>query len=151
MTTGIGKYKLIVADPQSQQVGFLGTVFANDRPATLALRLKLENHKISEIETLVTVSNPPPAATKVGKKGPVPALSGGAALDAMGAPVFMHAASEGERRTREQLITTANAYYDAMERGDANLVQFDTSCDRIENGVQMTNNPTRGLRSTRAR
>jgi hypothetical protein len=148
VTTGIGKYKLIVADSQSQQVGFLGTVLANDRPTTLALRLKLENRKISEIETLVTVSNPPPTATKGGTKGPAPAPTGAALLDSMGAPdaMFTQAAPEGERRTREQLIAAANAYYDAMERGDTNLVQFDKPCNRIENGMQMTNNPTRGLR-----
>ena len=141
VTTGIGKYKLIVADPQSQQVGFLGTVLANDRPTTLALRLKLENRKISEIETLVTVSNPPPANAK----GPASASTGAAALDAMVLdPAYTQA--EGEHRTREQLIAAANAYYDAMERGDTNLVQFDEPCNRIENGMQMTNNPTRGLR-----
>jgi hypothetical protein len=144
VTTGVGKYKLIVADPQSQEVGFLGTVLANDRPTTLALRLKLENRKISEIETLVTVSNPPPAAGKGAPKGPAPAPAGAAALDAMGSPdaVFVQAVPEGERRTREQLIAAANAYYDALERGDTNLVQFDDGCNRIENGVQMTNNPT---------
>ena len=135
VTTGVGKYKLIVADPQSQQVGFLGTVLANDRPTTLALRLKLENRKISEIETLVTVSNPPPP----GAKGPTPAPNGAAALDAMGVPDSEFLQAETQRSTREQLIAAANAYYDAMERGDAGLVQLDAQCNRIENGVQMTN------------
>lgn len=147
VTTGIGKYKLIVADPQSQQVGFLGTVFANERPTMLALRLKLENRKITEIETLVTVSNPPPAAGKGTPKGPPPAPAGAVALDVLTLdPVFTQTVPEAERRTREQLISATNAYYDAMERGDPNLVRFDVSCNRIENGVQMTNNPTKGLR-----
>lgn len=146
VTTGVGKYKLIVVDPQSQQVGFLGTVLANDRSTTLALRLKLENRKISEIETLVSVSNPPPAAGKgPAPKGPPPAPTGAVALDATALdPVFTQAVPEGERRTREQLIAAVNAYYDGWERGDANLVQFDPQCNRIENGVQATNNPTPG-------
>jgi hypothetical protein len=135
VTTGVGKYKLIVADPQNQQVGFLGTVLANDRPTTLALRLKLENRKISEIETLVTVSNPPPPAAK----GPAPGPTGAAALDAMGSPDGVFAQTETQRSTREQLIAAANAYFDALERGDAGLVQLDAQCNRIENGVQMTN------------
>jgi hypothetical protein len=143
ITTGVGKYKLIVSDPQSQQVAFLGTVLANDRPTTLALRLKLENRKISEIETLVTVSSPPggPAAPNAAPKGPPPAPAGAAALDSMGAPdpVFMNA--ETEKRTRDQLIAAANAYYDAMERGGS-AVDFDAQCNRIENGVQVTNNPS---------
>lgn len=64
VTTGLGTYKLYISDVQGQQVAFLGTVRANDRPTTLALRLKIENRRISEIETLVTVSNAggPPAA-----------------------------------------------------------------------------------------
>ena len=145
VTTGIGKYKLIVSDPQSQQVGFLGTIFANERPTTLALRLKLENRKISEIETLVTVSNPPPAAGKAAPQGPAPAPVGAAALDPMTLdPTFTQSVPEGERRTREQLMAAANAYYDALERGDVNLVQFDAQCNHVENGVQTTNNPTPG-------
>lgn len=144
VTTGVGKYKLIVADPESQQVGFLGTVLANDRPTTLALRLKLENRKISEIETLVTVSNPPggpggPGGAKAAPNGTPPAPTGAAALDAMGGPDPVFAQAETQRSTREQLVAAANAYYDAMERGDAGLVQFDAQCNRIENGAQMTN------------
>lgn len=130
ITTGIGKYKLIVADPQSQQVGFLGTVLGNDRPTTLALRLKLENRKITEIETLVTVSNPP------AQKGPAPPPTGAAALDAMGKPDPLLTQAETDRRTREQLITAANAYFDALERSDAGLAQFDAQCDRFDNGVR---------------
>ena len=53
VTTSIGNYKIYAADPQSGQVGFLGTVRENDRPVALALRLKVENRKISEIETMV--------------------------------------------------------------------------------------------------
>jgi len=150
VTTGVGKYKLIVADPQSQQVGFLGTVLANDRPTTLALRLKLENRKISEIETLVTISNPPggpggPGGAKAAPKGPPPPPTGAAALDAMGAPDAVFKQAETQRSSRDQLIVAANAYFDAMERGDAGLAQFDAQCNRIENGVQMTNNPTPNL------
>jgi hypothetical protein len=145
VTTGVGKYKLIVSDPQSQQVAFLGTVLANERPTTLALRLKLENRKISEIETLVTVSNPPggpggPGGAKGAPKGPPPAPAGATALDAMGAPDAVFTTAEMEKRTRDQLIAAANAYYDAMERGGSDAVAFDPQCNRVENGVQVTNN-----------
>ncbi|MEP6962551.1 MAG: hypothetical protein ABI995_10755, partial [Acidobacteriota bacterium] len=56
-------------------------VLANDRPTMLALGLKLENRKISDIETLVTISNPPG-----GGGGPGGARGGAAALDAMATP-----------------------------------------------------------------
>jgi hypothetical protein len=143
VTTGLGKYRLIVADPQSQQVGLLGTVFANERPATLALRLKLENRRITEIETLVAVSNP-----AGGAKGPPPPPAGAVALEALGAPdpVFTTAVPESDRRTREQLLNAVNAYFDGMERGDASGAPFDAACQRWENGVQTTNNPTPNAR-----
>jgi len=145
VTTGIGKYKLIVSDPESQQVGFLGTVLANDRLTTLALRLKLESRKISEIETLVTVSNPPgaPAGPGAAKVAP-PAPTGAPALDAMTLDVVFTQA-EPQRSTREQLIAAANAYFDALERSDAGLAKFDAQCNRIENGVQMTNSKSPSL------
>jgi hypothetical protein len=140
LTTGLGKYRLIVADPESQQVGFLGTVFANERPTTLALRLKLENRRITEIETLVSVANAPAA--------PGSPLAGAAALEALGAPEpgFSQTVPEADRRSREQLRNAVNAYLDGVERGEAGGVEFDTACNRRENGVQMTNNPTPNAR-----
>ncbi|MEO5922404.1 MAG: hypothetical protein ABIR70_01110 [Bryobacteraceae bacterium] len=134
VTTGIGKYKSMVSDPQSQQVGFLGTVLANDRPTTLALRLKLENRKISEIETLVNVSNPP-----------VP-TAGAAALDALALdPLWLQA--ETQRSTREQLIAAANTYFDALESSNPGLAQFDPQCRRVENGVGKADDCANEIRS----
>jgi hypothetical protein len=160
VTNGVGTYKLYIADVPGQQVGFLGTVRANDRPTTLALRLKIDNRRISEIETLVSVSNtggPPPAAgpggakggppgAAKGKGGPPPTPAGAPALEALGKPdaVFLEAAPEGQRQSRDQLIAAANAYFDAMESGNASLAQIDPQCNRIENGVQVTNNPAAG-------
>src|ERR1022692_733165 len=51
--TGVGTYKLYVSDPQSGQVGFFGTMRENSTPIALAARLKIENHKITEIETVI--------------------------------------------------------------------------------------------------
>jgi hypothetical protein len=51
--TGLGEYKLYVSDPDAGQVGFFGTVLENGGPVGLTLRLKIDNRRISEIETLV--------------------------------------------------------------------------------------------------
>ena len=40
-------FKIYVPDPVSQQVGFLGVMQESGKPVELALRLKLENGKIS--------------------------------------------------------------------------------------------------------
>jgi hypothetical protein len=43
--SGLGTYKLYFADPQAGQVGFFGTIRENGRPASLVLRLKVENRR----------------------------------------------------------------------------------------------------------
>src|SRR5271170_6493113 len=80
--TGVGTYKLYVADPQSGQVGFFGTMRENGTPIALAARLKIENRKITEIETVINRGG-----------GGGPPRGGGAAplgpaelLEAMGKP-----------------------------------------------------------------
>src|SRR5271154_6008026 len=49
----LGTYKLYFADPKAGQVGFMGVVNENGHPQILALRLKIENHKIAEMEAIV--------------------------------------------------------------------------------------------------
>src|SRR5215831_8584202 len=55
--TGKGKYRLFVTDPEAGQVAFIGTVTEEARgaqgsPTAIALRLKVDNRQITEIETL---------------------------------------------------------------------------------------------------
>jgi hypothetical protein len=40
--SGLGTYKLYVSDPQTGQVGFLGTLRENDMPVAIAIRLKID-------------------------------------------------------------------------------------------------------------
>lgn len=148
VTSDIGSYKLYVSDPQSGQAGFLGTVRENGRPAALALRLKVENRKISEIETLVyRAGGGPPPGGRGGRgpgdaKGPppvAPAPSGAAAMEAMKVdPVFAETVPAGQRVSREELVKLAGAYFDAIEQGNAPASAFDPQCSRVENGVQRT-------------
>src|SRR5277367_680953 len=51
--SGLGTYKLYVADPQTGQVGFLGTLRENDTPVAIAIRLKIDHRLIREVETIV--------------------------------------------------------------------------------------------------
>jgi hypothetical protein len=45
------------------------------------------------------------------------------------------------RSDNAQLIAIASAYFDAMERGSAEGVPFDASCERFDNGIQLTHQP----------
>ncbi len=123
-----GSYKLYIADPQAGQVGFFGTIRENDTPAILALRLKVENSKISEIETFVARDD-----------------SGAMRLEGLGSPhpVFLETIPLSERASREELIKTADMYFTGLECNDGKGVYpFTDDCNRIENGKQTTNNPS---------
>src|SRR5271170_5093633 len=51
--TGKGTYRFYVDVPQTGQVGFEGTMMEAGQPVIMALRLRIEGQKISEIETIV--------------------------------------------------------------------------------------------------
>jgi hypothetical protein len=141
VTTDVGTYKLYVSDPQNGQVGFFGTVRENGRPTALALRLKIENKKISEIETLVNrAGGGPPPRGRGDAKGPPPPPpppTGAAALEEMKVdPVFQESVPANQRVSRDQLLKLANAYFDAIEQGNTPAGAFDPQCNRVENGVK---------------
>jgi hypothetical protein len=99
--TGLGEYRLYVSDPEGGQVGFFGTVLENGGLVALALRLKLENQRIAEIETLVVRDA---AAAK--------------AVDAMEPqPAFLEAVPAVPRPTRQELIAVADRYFTAIDCG----------------------------------
>ncbi|MCU1337961.1 MAG: hypothetical protein JWO19_3542 [Bryobacterales bacterium] len=149
VTTDLGTYKLYVSDPQSGQVGFFGTVRENGRPTALAVRLKVDNRKISEIETLVyRASAGPPPGGRGGRSGdakapppPPPPPTGAAALEEMKVdPVFLEIVPADQRVSREELVKRANTYFDAIEQGNAPAAAFDPQCNRVDNGVKVAPN-----------
>ncbi len=124
--SGLGTYKLYVSDPQTGQVGFLGTLRENDAPVAIAIRLKIDHRLIREVETIV-VRDP----------------GAGKAVEALGQPDPLLVASlpPSERRSRDEMIVIANKYSEGVEHSNGDLVPFDPDCNRIQNGTQTTNNP----------
>jgi hypothetical protein len=130
--TGKGTYRFFVDDTTAEQVGFEGTMREAGQPVIMALRLKIEGHKISEIETIV---------------GRGQMASGGAAnLEKMGSPrkAFLEDLPDSERVSRLSLILTANKYFSGMQKDDGkhDYSFFADDCNRLENGMQTTNNLT---------
>jgi hypothetical protein len=123
--SGLGTYKLYFADPQAGQVGFFGTIRENGRPASLVLRLKVENRRISEIETLVL-------------RGAGSAIN----MEKAGTPdpVLMETVPPAERLPRAKLIATAKTYFEAIEQGNGGVAPFHKDCNRFENGT-LTSGP----------
>jgi hypothetical protein len=124
--SGLGTYKLLVADPQSGEVGFLGTLRENSSPVAFALRLKIDRRLIQEVETIVVRD---PGAAQ--------------AVEALGQPdpLFLTALPTSERRSRDEMVAIANKYSDGIEHSNGDLVPFDPACNRVQNGTQTTNNP----------
>jgi hypothetical protein len=58
VANAVGKYKLYFADPASGGAGFFGVVEENGHPQILALRLRIEERRISEIEAIVARTTP---------------------------------------------------------------------------------------------
>jgi hypothetical protein len=125
--TGRGAYKFYMEDPQAGEVAFFGTMREAGEPVILAVRLKIENRKIAEIETIVTrdVGD----AQNMEKRGHPD-------------PLFTKAVAPSDRLSRAALVHTANLYFSGMQlddgKGDYSF--FASDCDRVENGSEATNN-----------
>ncbi len=137
--SNIGNYRFYVPDVETQQVAFLGTVLEKsvlnkeETLAALALRLKIRNNLITEIEQLVI--RPDSVNSSAGDFPPT-----GPAIEAMGEPhpVFKESIPENERMTRKELIKTANYYFTGLENNDGKgYYPFTDDCVRFENGVDV--------------
>jgi len=131
--TARGSYKLYMDDPAAGQVVFFGTMREADNPVDLALRLKIEGHKIVEAETIVV---------RDGINASRPTDTGAENFEKMGAPdaLFTAALPPAERTSREELARTANKYFSGMQLNDGkgDYSFFADDCSRIENGFMAT-------------
>jgi hypothetical protein len=130
-----GTYRLFVSDVEAQQVAFIGTLHeqhndpAKSNPVLVALRLKIADNRIAEIEQLV-VRNAE-AAMRVEQLGQPRAQ-------------FLTAVPESQRMSRADLIATANKYFSGMQQNDGKGdYPFADDCNRIENGSFTTNQTPR--------
>jgi hypothetical protein len=164
-TVGLGNYKFYIPDIQTQQVAFLGTVLEQasssatgparpPEPVAIALRLRIVDGKISEVEQIAARPDRPlgPAAAAP-SSSPFPAT--GAAVEAMGSPhpLFLQAIPRNERHTRAELIAVGNAYFAGLQRNDGQgYYPFTEDCIRFENGVDVLGprtNPQTGVTTPR--
>ena len=119
-------YKIYADDPQAGQAMFMGVLKENGAPVIFCLRLKVELHRIAEIEALIGRKEAGSIARPENLVTPN--------------PIFSEAVPPAERRSRQNMIAIANSYFSAIEKGHASFVPFDANCNRIESGVQTTNN-----------
>jgi hypothetical protein len=124
--SGLGDYKIYFADPQGGEAGIETTIRENGTPAILLMRLKVVNHRVTEIETIVHRN-----------------AADAKALEAFGHPnpVWLQPLTASQRTPRQQMIKIANLYFDGILHSNGNMVPFDLRCNRILDGYQDTNHP----------
>ena len=128
-----GHYRLFVTDPRAGQVALLATIQEDNRdPAKgtqvlMALRLRVKERQITEIEELMVRDEKPALAID------------GKTVD----PIYLATVPPAERTSRAELIATADKYFTGMQKNDGKGdYPFADDCNRLENGMQTTNAPT---------
>jgi len=131
---GAGHYRLTVADADAGQIALITPVLednadpAKGTGALLALRLKIADGRIVEIEQVVERNEM--TAQRV---------------EALFSPraAFSTPIPPDQRMSRADLVATANKYFTGMQRNDGKGdYPFSERCNRIENGGRSTNVPT---------
>lgn len=119
------------ADPKTgQYMLFAVAMEEQDQRAQVAIRLKVKDRLITEVEALVT------------RKGDHSLFEGGDPQKPL--PLWSTPLPASARLPRAKLLYLANEYFETLLRSDPKGL-FSPDCERFENGVQTTNNPgTRG-------
>jgi len=127
--SGRGAENLRAADPQTGQVAYFGVIDERGTKSFFALRLKIDDGKISEAETIID------------RKGYGPGPFGNPET-LQPVPVMSEDVPADRRRPRERLISLADGYFNTLELNDGQIfTQFTPDCSRRENAVWTANDP----------
>ncbi|MEO6153172.1 MAG: hypothetical protein ABIT09_00460 [Croceibacterium sp.] len=125
--TAIGPYDLRFADASHGQVALFTCVEETDAVSPCAIRLAFRDGVIEQCEIVVARN----------KDEGFPFL-GAAFADK---PAMLADVPAAERISREEMIALANGYFETIERNNGMIrTRFHPHCNRVENGVQTTNN-----------
>ena len=124
MTAGAVKYSQSALDVEACSSATHAVVPEGNMDIPVALRLKLQNQMITEIETI---------AVRPGdyRLGSTTYASNTAAMISANTTVMWETVPSGQRNTRAELIAWIDKYFRMFPRGVCNTV---SSCRRLENG-----------------
>jgi hypothetical protein len=117
-------FRFYAVDVGAGQIGFYGVMKERDKPLIIALRLKVVNGQITEIEHVLARNLRPDTVTKL----------------ATPRPEFVTPLPAANRLPRQQMVNIADSYFEAIEHANGKLAPFADDCVRRENGGQTTHN-----------
>jgi len=123
-------FKVAAADPVAGQVGEQARLKVGGRDTLVAVRLKIDRGKISEVEQLWAGNI---------DKAAIPLLT-------TPRPGLVNDLPASQRESRDTLYWAANSYFDALEGDNGKIGAFADDCVRDENGYQTVHNPPPGGR-----
>jgi hypothetical protein len=124
-------YKIYFDDPAEGSVGVYTVVEEDGNPAIVGARFKVLDRKVTELETIVARKNRPAETFP----------NADALVDK---PIYHEDVPASESSSREKMIEIANSYFETLQQNDGTIkAPFDPNCNRVENGVQTTNNSSR--------
>ncbi|MXO70147.1 hypothetical protein [Alteraurantiacibacter buctensis] len=122
--TAVHPYRLFMAEPEAGQVAVFTAIEESDALNPACVRLEVSGGQITGVETVVARNKDEgfPFGPQYYVDKPEMAL-----------PV--------QPAPRNELVRIANGYFETIERNDGTIrTRFHPDCNRVENGVQTTNN-----------
>ena len=119
-------YRLYVCDLQSGQVGLYGYMKENGFPILISSRLKYYRGAITEIENIVVRQSERPFMEENLKQPRA---------------VFLESLAPSERVSRQEMVRVSDLYFEGLVKDNGDIIPLWDDCNRLENGMQTTNNP----------
>lgn len=130
--TAVDEVGLEVADPETGNAAWFGSVRENGEPAIYSVRIRVRDGRIDEIESVIH------------RRTGLPAPFGDVENMAHD-PAFYEILPEEQQRPRERLRAIADSYFNTTELNDGQvLAPFDDDCARLENAISTTSAPQDG-------
>ena len=122
---------LTISDPLTGQVGMYLAIMQSETPGFLAVRLKVEGGRISEVEHIIS--------TRRNLSGPPTPI--GDVREFRHDPDLERSVPPAERVSRAELVRLADGYFSTLENntGEIRGTRFAPSAFRFENGMHFPN------------
>ena len=131
----LGKLQRRYFDSESEQAGYFGTLEEESGTAIVTLRLKIEDHKISEAEWFVARKGDPGIGTGAGAQANA---SFHDPENLIAHPPVERVVAKKDRLSRADMVAITNSYFDGLTAHDGTLIIAHPGCIRLENGFATT-------------